>query len=64
MVPAVCRATASKYRNATYQQILNADHMLLFGEILKTTMTHIDDWLATNNLTSPEPKYSPPAESD
>jgi hypothetical protein len=30
--------------------------MLLFGEILQTTMTQIDTWLATSNLTSPEPK--------
>lgn len=51
VVPAVCRATASKYANATYQEILNADHMLLFGEILQTTMAHIDDWRAANQLT-------------
>jgi pimeloyl-ACP methyl ester carboxylesterase len=60
VVPAVCRATASKYPNATYQEILDADHMLLFGKILQTTMTHIDNWLATNNLTSPEPRHTPP----
>jgi pimeloyl-ACP methyl ester carboxylesterase len=62
VVPAVCRATASKYANATYQEILNADHMLLFGKILQSTMSHIDDWLAANNLTSPDPKHSPPTQ--
>ncbi|MFI5692841.1 alpha/beta hydrolase [Kribbella sp. NPDC051586] len=53
VVPAVCRATAAKYRNATYQELLEADHMILMGKILQTTMSHIDNWLATNNLDSP-----------
>ncbi|MEV5962552.1 alpha/beta fold hydrolase [Kribbella sp. NPDC051952] len=53
VVPAVCRAAAAKYPNATYQEILNADHMLLFGNVLQTTMTHIDDWLVANHLNSP-----------
>ncbi|MFG1907991.1 alpha/beta hydrolase [Kribbella sp. NPDC048928] len=51
---AVCRTTASKYRNATYQEILDADHMLLFGEILETTMSHIDNWLTASNLALPK----------
>lgn len=50
---AVCRSTASKYQNATYQEILDADHMLLFGEILETTMSHIDTWLTASDLTTP-----------
>jgi pimeloyl-ACP methyl ester carboxylesterase len=47
VVPAICRTTATKYSNATYTELLNADHMLLTGEILNTTMTHIDSWLTT-----------------
>jgi pimeloyl-ACP methyl ester carboxylesterase len=55
VVPAVCRATAAKYRNATYQELLDADHMILFGDILHTTMSHIDNWLMTNKLTPSSP---------
>jgi pimeloyl-ACP methyl ester carboxylesterase len=52
VVPAVCRATASKYQNATYQELTGADHMILFGDILQTTIAHIDTWFAANNLTA------------
>jgi pimeloyl-ACP methyl ester carboxylesterase len=45
VVPAICRATAAKYPNATYAELPNADHMLLTGDILHTTMTQITPWL-------------------
>jgi pimeloyl-ACP methyl ester carboxylesterase len=51
VVPPVCRAAASKYADATYVEIPDADHMLLSGGVLRTTMTHIDTWLKANELT-------------
>ncbi|MGW6277891.1 alpha/beta hydrolase [Kribbella sp. NPDC055071] len=59
VVPPVCRAAASKYANASYVEIANADHMLLSGDILQTTMSQIDTWLTTSDLTPARAKHSP-----
>ncbi|MEU4194381.1 alpha/beta hydrolase [Kribbella sp. NPDC026611] len=52
VVPAICRTTAGKYANATYTELTDADHMLLTGAILHTTMSHLDTWLKANSLTA------------
>ncbi|WP_232322869.1 alpha/beta hydrolase [Hoyosella altamirensis] len=48
VVPAIGRATAKKYANATYVVIPGSDHMVLSGAALPTTMGHIDRWMEAN----------------
>ncbi|AEF40668.1 alpha/beta hydrolase [Hoyosella subflava] len=54
VVPAIGRATAKKYANATYIEIPASDHMVLFGAALPTTMGHIDRWMESNKIAARE----------
>jgi hypothetical protein len=48
----LARRTAARYRNATYVEIPESDHMVFYGDALSITMGHIDDWIARNNMLS------------
>jgi pimeloyl-ACP methyl ester carboxylesterase len=48
----LARRTAARYRNATYVEIPESDHMVFYGHALSITMGHIDDWIARNNMLS------------
>ncbi len=51
IVPArLGRQTAARYRNGTYVEIPGCDHLVFSGEVLPTTMAHIDDWMAAHNV--------------
>ncbi|WP_019818997.1 alpha/beta hydrolase [Saccharomonospora saliphila] len=45
VVPRIARATARRHRRATHVEIPGADHMVLMGTNLSTTLRHIDAWL-------------------
>ena len=50
--PRVARQTATRYRNASYVEILGSDHLVFHGKALPITMGHIDDWIAENRVLS------------
>lgn len=52
VVPAIGRATASRYPGSTYVEIPRSDHMILFGDALPVTMGHIDRWLHDHDISS------------
>lgn len=52
VVPAICRATASKYPGSTYVEIPNSDHLVLFGNALPVTMGHIGKWLQDHDIAN------------
>ncbi|MGF0319618.1 alpha/beta fold hydrolase [Nocardia fluminea] len=52
VVPAICRATASRYPGSTYVEIPQSDHMVLFGNALPVTMGHIDKWLQGHDIAN------------
>ncbi len=53
IVPAaIPRQTAARYQNGTYVEIPRSDHMVFSGAALPVTMSHIDDWIASNHVFS------------
>lgn len=42
--------TAARYHRGTYVQIPCADHLVFSGPAVPTTMGHIDDWIARNQV--------------
>ncbi|SPM32010.1 alpha/beta hydrolase [Mycobacterium terramassiliense] len=48
--PGVVRRTAARYRHGASVEIPGSDHMVFSGAALPVTMSHIDEWMATNHV--------------
>ena len=44
--PRTARRTAKRFRNGTYVEVADSDHMVFSGEALAKTMDHVDGWIA------------------
>lgn len=52
VVPNIAKATAKKYKYATYTEILGADHMYAMGSNMLKTIQIIHDWLVKECIES------------
>ncbi|CAM4172396.1 hypothetical protein MYSE111917_14720 [Mycobacterium senriense] len=53
--PRLALRTAARYANASYAEIPGSDHMVFGGKALPITMSHFDDWVASQDTFSAGP---------